>query len=51
LLKICCVPAASAGLPSVSFFFSFLFLLQWPFTALMKQTRQALHAIKQSIYS
>jgi hypothetical protein len=25
LLKVCCVPATSAGLPRVSFFFSFLF--------------------------
>ena len=51
LLKVCCVPATSAGLPMVSFFFSFLFLLQWPFTVLIKQTRQALRAIKQSTYS
>ncbi len=42
LLKVCCVPATSAGLPRVSFFFSFLFfLLQWPFTVLIKQTRHA----------
>ena len=52
LLKVCCVPATSVGLPRVSFFFfSFLFLLQWPFTVLMKQTRQAIPAVKQSIYS
>ncbi len=51
LLKVCCVPATSAGLPRVSFFFSFLFLLQWPFTLLIKQTRQAVCAVKQSIYS
>jgi hypothetical protein len=49
LLKFCYVPATSAGLPRVSFFF--FFLLQWPFTQLIKQTRQAVHAIKQSIYS
>jgi len=46
LLKICCVPATSAGLPMVSFFF----LLQWPFTVLIKQTRQAVPAVKQSIF-
>jgi hypothetical protein len=50
LLKICCVPTTSASLPRVRFFFSFLFLLQWPFTVLIKQTRQAVHAIKQSIF-
>ena len=48
LLKICCVPATSAGLP---FSFLFFFLLQWPFTVLIKQTRQAVRAVKQSIYS
>jgi len=51
LLKVCCVPATSAGLPRVSFFFSFLLLLQRPLTVLMKQTRQVVRAIKQSIYS
>ncbi len=50
LLKVCYVPATSAGLPRVSFFFSFLSLLLQPLTVLMKQTRQALRAIKQSIY-
>ncbi len=34
LLKVCYVPATSAGLPRVSFFFSFLFLLVRPFTVL-----------------
>ncbi len=51
LLKVCYVPATSAGLPRVSFFFSFLFLLLQPLTVLMKQTRQAVSAVKQSIYS
>ncbi len=41
LLKVCCVPATSASLPR-------LFLLR-PLTVLMKQTRQAVRAIKQSI--
>ncbi len=51
LLKVCYVPATSAGLPRVSFFFSFLFFwLLGPLTVLMKQTRQAAHAIKQSIF-
>ncbi len=50
LLKVCCVHAITTGLPRVSFFFSFLFLLQWPFTVLIKQTRQAVRAVKQSIY-
>jgi hypothetical protein len=50
LLKICCVPATSAILPRVSFFFSFRFLLQWPFTVPIKQTRQAVRAIKQFIF-
>jgi len=44
------VPATSAGLPRVSFFFSFLYLLLQPLTVQMKQTRQAVHAIKQSIF-
>ncbi len=47
LLKVCYVPATSAGLPRLSFFF-FLFLLR-PLTVLMKQTRQVVRAIKQSI--
>ncbi len=47
LLKVCYVPATSAGLPRVSFFFSFLFLLLQPLTVLMKQTRHAVHAVKQ----
>jgi hypothetical protein len=42
LLKVCYVPATSARLQRL------LFLLQ-PLTELMKQTRQAVHAIKQSI--
>ncbi len=50
LLKVCYVPATSTGLPRVSVFFSFLFLLLRPFTVLMKQTRQAVCAIKQSIF-
>jgi hypothetical protein len=41
------VPATSAAHNRLLFFF--FFLLQ-PFTALMKQTRQAVHAIKQSIF-
>ncbi len=48
LLNVCYVPATSAGLPRVSF--SFLFLLLRPLTVLMKQTRQAVCAIKQSIF-
>jgi hypothetical protein len=39
LLKVCYVPATSASLPRVSFFFSFLFLLLRPLAALMMQTR------------
>jgi hypothetical protein len=50
LLKVCYVPATSACLPRVSFFFSFLFLLLWPLTVLTKQTRQAVCTIKQSIF-
>jgi len=50
LLKVCYVPATSAGLPRVRFFFSFLFMLLRPLTVLMKQTRQAVRAIKQSIF-
>jgi hypothetical protein len=49
LLKVCYVPSTRAGLRRVSFFFSFLFLLLQPLTVLMKQTRQAVCAIKQSI--
>ncbi len=48
LLKVCCVPATSASLPRVSFFFSFLFLLQWPFTVLIKQGRQ--YVLLSSLY-
>ncbi len=36
LLKVCYVPATSAGLPRMSFFFSFLFLLLQPVPVLMK---------------
>ncbi len=50
LLKVCYVPATSPDLPRVSFCFSFLFLLLRPLTVLMKQTRQAVCAIKQSIF-
>ncbi len=50
LLKVCCVPATSTRLPRVSSSFSFLFLLQWPLTVLIKQTRQAVCKIKQYIY-
>ncbi len=42
LLKVCYVPATSTGL------WRLLFLL-WPLTVLMKQTRQAVCTIKQSI--
>jgi len=45
LLKVCYVPATSAGLSRL-FFFSFLW---WPLTVLMKQARQAVCAFKQSI--
>jgi len=50
LLKVCYVPATRASLPRVSFFFSFLFLLLQPLIVLMKQTRQAVCAVKQSIF-
>jgi hypothetical protein len=43
LLKVCYVPATSARLQRL------LFLLQ-PLTVLMKQTRQAVHAIKSLYY-
>ncbi len=46
LLKVCYVPATSASLPRVRFFFSFLFLLLQPLTVLIKQTRW----LKQSIF-
>ncbi len=45
LLKFCYVPATSAAHNRLLLF---LFLLQ-PFTVLMKQTRQAVRAVKQSI--
>ncbi len=45
LLKVCYVPATSAVL--IAFFSSFL-LRQ--LTVLMEQTRQPVHAIRQSIY-
>jgi hypothetical protein len=45
LLKVCYVPATSAA-SSKDFF---LFFILQPFTVLMRQTRQAVRAIKQSI--
>ncbi len=44
LLKFCCVPATSATSSK-----AFSFFLLWTLTVLMKQIRQAVHAIKQSI--
>ncbi len=44
LLMVCYVPATSA-----TFLAYFSFFLLWPLTVLMKQTRQAVCAIKQSI--
>ncbi len=46
LLKVCYVPTTSAGFNRHLFFL----FLQWPLIVLMKQTRQAVRAIKQSIY-
>ncbi len=46
LLKFCYVHATSAACNRLLFF---LFLL-WLFTVLIKQTRQAVRAIKQSIF-
>ncbi len=46
LLKFCYVSATSAAHNRL-LFFSFLLRL---FTVLMKQTRQAVHAVKQSIF-
>ncbi len=46
LLKFCYVPATSAAHKRLLFFF---YLLR-PFTVLMKQTRQAVRAVKQSIF-
>ncbi len=46
LLKFCYVPATSTAHNRLLFF---LFLLR-PFTVLMKQTRQAVHAVKQSLF-
>ena len=42
LPKVCYVPTTSAGLLRLLF-------LQWPLAVLMKQTRQAVRAFKQSI--
>jgi hypothetical protein len=50
LLKICYVPATSDGLPRVSFFFSFLFLVLRPITVVMKQTRQVVCAVFIDVY-
>ncbi len=46
LLKVCYVPATSASLPRVSFFFSFLFLLLRPLTVLISKQG----ALKQSMF-
>ncbi len=48
-LKVCYVPGTSAGIPRVSYFFSFFLLLR-PLTVLMKQTRQAVCTIEQSVF-
>jgi hypothetical protein len=42
LLKVCYMPATSAGL-------SRLLFLRWPLTVLMKQTRQVVCTLKQSL--
>jgi hypothetical protein len=44
LLKVCYVPATSP-----TFLAFFLFFLLWPLTVQIKQTRQAVHAVMQSI--
>jgi hypothetical protein len=44
LLKVCYVPATSAGLSRLLFIF-----LRWSLTVLMKQTRQAVCAFNRSI--
>jgi hypothetical protein len=44
LLKVCSVAATSA-----TFIRLFSFFLLWPLTVLVKQTRQVMHAAKQSI--
>ncbi len=46
LLKVCYVPATNARLPRLFFLFLSMQLL----TVLTKQTRQAVHVIKQSMY-
>ena len=51
LLKVCYVPATSASLPRVSFFFPFHFLLLRPWTVLMKQTRWLKQSIFLDVYS
>jgi hypothetical protein len=45
LLKVYYVPATST-----TFLAFFLFFLLWPLTVLMKQTRQAVRLVKQSIF-
>jgi hypothetical protein len=45
LLKVCCVLKTSTCLPRLLFIF-----LLWPITVLIKQTRQAILVIKQSIF-
>jgi hypothetical protein len=45
LLKVCYVPATSASLSWLFFFF-----LRWPLTVLMKQTRQAVRAYLSNLY-
>jgi hypothetical protein len=43
LLKVCYVPATSTGLPRVSFFFSFLFLLLWLLTVQANKAGSTCH--------
>jgi hypothetical protein len=43
LLKVCYVPATSASSKASFYFF------MWPLTVKMKQTRQAVRAVKQTI--
>ncbi len=49
LLKICYVPATSAGLPRVTFFFSFFVAVA--INSTNEANRQAVRVVKQSIYS
>ncbi len=50
LLKVCYVPATSAGLPRVKLLLFFSFFVVVAISSTNKANKQAVHAVKQSIF-